>query len=230
VRVLVVEDTAKVARLLERGLGEEGFAVDVVTSGTDAIWMIGENEYDAIVLDVRLGDIDGFEVCRRVRAAGCWSPVLMLTALDAIDDRVAGLDAGADDYLTKPFAFSELLARLRALFRRGARPRPTVLTVGDLLMDPAARTVTRGGCRVDLTAKEFAMLELFMRHPDEVVSRMQLLEHAWDFAFDGDPHVVTVYIGYLRDKIDRPFGRTSLETVRAAGYRLRDDRLSASAG
>ena len=229
-RVLVVEDTAKVARLLERGLGEEGFAVDVVTSGTDAIWMIGENEYDAIVLDVRLGDIDGFEVCRRVRAAGCWSPVLMLTALDAIDDRVAGLDAGADDYLTKPFAFSELLARLRALFRRGARPRPTVLTVGDLLMDPAARTVTRGGCRVDLTAKEFAMLELFMRHPDEVVSRMQLLEHAWDFAFDGDPHVVTVYIGYLRDKIDRPFGRTSLETVRAAGYRLRDDRLSASAG
>jgi len=230
VRVLVVEDAVKVARLLERGLVEAGFAVDVVASGEEAVWMATGNEYDGIVLDVRLGDIDGFEVCRRLRSAGRWSPVLMLTARDAVEDRVAGLDAGADDYLTKPFAFAELLARLRALFRRGARPRPATLEVGDLVLDPASRMVRRGERAIDLTTKEFALLEYLMRHRDTVVSRAELLEHGWDFAFDGDPHIVTVYIGYLRDKIDRPFGRTSLETLRAAGYRLRDDRVSAPSG
>jgi len=226
---LVVEDAAKVARLLERGLVEEGFAVDVVCSGEEAVWMATENEYDAIVLDVRLGDLDGFEVCRRLRAAGRWSPVLMLTARDAVEDRVLGLDAGADDYLTKPFAFSELLARLRALFRRGGRPRPALLTVGDLRLDPATRAVRRGDDLIPLTAKEFALLEYFMRHEGEVLSRQALLEHAWDFAFDGDPHIVTVYVGYLRDKIDRPFGRTSLRTVRAAGYLMADDLVAAPA-
>jgi two-component system OmpR family response regulator len=228
-RVLVVEDADKVADLLRRGLEEERFAVDVVSCGLDAVWMATENDYDAVVLDVRLGDIDGFEVCRRLRAAQRWAPVLMLTARDAIDDRVAGLDAGADDYLTKPFAFSELLARLRALFRRGAIPRPTHLTVGDLVLDPATRHVRRADRTIELTAKEFTLLEYLMRHDGEVVSRAQLMEHAWDFAFAGDPHVVTVYVGYLRDKIDRPFGRASLETVRSIGYRLRDDRVPLAA-
>ncbi len=223
-RVLVVEDAEKVARLLERGLVEEGFAVDVTGSGVDALWLARENEYDAVVLDLGLPDLDGVEVCKQLRASRRWVPILMLTARDALDDRIRGLDGGADDYLVKPFAFQELTARLRALFRRGAPPRPAVLTVGDLALDPATQTVTRGATPIDLSAKEFALLAHFMRHPDEVMSRTQLLEHAWDFAFDGDPHIVTVYIGYLRDKIDRPFGRTSLETVRAAGYRLRDER------
>jgi two-component system OmpR family response regulator len=227
--VLVVEDAAKVAGLLKRGLEEEAIAVDVVSSGREAVWMATENDYDAIVLDIRLDDIDGFEVCRRIRDGERWAPVLMLTARDAVEDRVRGLNAGADDYLTKPFAFSELLARLRALFRRGAAPRPAVLRVGDLVLDPVTRRVTRGGVPIDLTAKEFVLLEYFMRHPDEVVSRARCMEHAWDFAFEGDPHVVTVYVGYLRDKIDRPFGRASLETVRAAGYRLRDELVPAPA-
>ncbi len=224
-RVLVVEDAVKVAALLKRGLEEEGLAVDVVSSGEEGVWMATENDYDAIVLDVRLGDIDGFEVCRRMRDAERWAPVLMLTARDAIEDRVLGLDVGADDYLTKPFAFVELLARLRALFRRGAAPRPARLTVGDLVLDPAERKVWRGEQAIILTAKEFVLLEYFMRHEGEVLSRAQLMEHVWDFAFDGDPHVVTVYVGYLRDKIDRPFARSSLETMRAMGYRLHDDRV-----
>ncbi len=225
-RVLIVEDAEKVARLLERGLVEEGFAVDVTGSGVDALWLARENDYDGIVLDIGLPDVDGFEVCQQLRAARRWSPVLMLTARDAVEDRVRGLDCGADDYLVKPFAFAELVARLRALVRRGVPERPTVLTVGDLSLDPAARTVARGTSAVNLSAKEFSLLEYFMRHPGEVLSRAQLIDHAWDFAFDGDPHIVTVYIGYLRDKIDRPFGRASLETVRAAGYRLRDDRAA----
>ena len=228
-RVLVVEDAVKVAGVLKRGLEEEGFAVDVVAEGAEAVWLANENSYDAVVLDVMLPDTDGFEVCRRLRSDGRWVPVLMLTARDAVDDRVRGLDVGADDYLTKPFAFSELLARLRALFRRGSAPRPAMLTVGDLVLDPATRTVHRSGQTITLTAKEFALLEYFMRHEGEVLSRAQLMEHVWDFAFDGDPHVVTVYIGYLRDKIDRPFARRSLETVRAAGYRLRDDRVPSPA-
>ena len=224
-RVLVVEDAVKVAGLIRRGLEEEHLAVDVVLGGSEAVWMATENDYDAIVLDVVLGDIDGFEVCRRLRTAGRWAPVLMLTARDDVEDRVHGLDAGADDYLTKPFDFTELLARLRALFRRGGGPRPVCLPVGDLVLDPSTRSVRRGDHALDLTAKEFALLEYFMRNAGTVLSRRELIEHVWDFAFDGDPHVLTVYVAYLRDKIDRPFGHASLETVRAIGYRLRDDRV-----
>jgi two-component system OmpR family response regulator len=224
VRILVVEDAVKLAGILKRGLEEDGYAVDLVSDGEEAVWMGTENEYDAIVLDVVLGDIDGFEVCRRLREKDRWSPVLMLTARDAVDDRIRGLDAGADDYLTKPFAFPELVARLRALLRRGVRERPAVLAVGDLMLDPATRDVRRGDEQISVTAKEFALLEFFMRHPGEVLTRSQLIEHVWDFAFDGDPHIVNVYVGYLRDKVDRPFGRRSFETVRGMGYRIRDDR------
>jgi two-component system OmpR family response regulator len=229
-RILVVEDAPKLASLLQRGLEEEGYAVDLVATGRDALWMAGENAYDAIVLDIGLEDIDGFEVCAGLRAGELWAPVLMLTARDALADRIRGLDSGADDYLVKPFAFAELVARLRALFRRGPAARPALLQVGDLHLDPATRTVRRDGRIVDLTAKEYSLLEYFMRHQDEPLSRHQLIEHVWDFAFDGDPHVVSVYVGYLRDKIDRPFGRCSLETVRGMGYRIRDDRLSPAAG
>jgi len=220
-RLLVVEDTARMAELLRRGLIEEGHAVDLVANGEEAIWMGTENPYDAIVLDLMLPDADGLEVCRRLRAGGQWAPVLMLTARDALADRVAGLDAGADDYLTKPFSFAELLARLRALRRRGGEPRPSVLAVGDLTLDPAAHEVRRGRTQVALTPKEFALLEELMRHPGQVLSRTHLIEHVWDFAFEGDSNVIEVYIRYLREKIDRPFARRSIETVRGAGYRLR---------
>jgi len=228
VRVLVVEDEVKMAGLLKRGLEEEGYAVDMSGTGQDALWLASENPYDAVVLDVMLPDFDGFEVCRRLRAAGRWSPVLMLTARDAVPDRVSGLDAGADDYLTKPFSFAELLARLRALVRRGATERPPFLAVGDLTLDPATRRVTRTGIPVELTAKEFALLEYFMRHPGEVLSRTRLIEHVWDFAYEGDSNVVDVYVRYLREKVDRPFGTDSIETVRGAGYRLREEPGDAS--
>jgi two-component system OmpR family response regulator len=221
-RILVVEDELKMAGLLKRGLEEEGYAVDVTRTGGDAVWAATENPYDTIVLDVMLPDVDGFEVCRRIRAGGGWAPVLMLTARDAVQDRVAGLDSGADDYLTKPFSFSELLARLRALLRRGSHERPAVLLVGDLSLDPAARRVTRADVAVDLTAKEFALLECFMRRPGEVLTRTRILEHVWDFGYDGDSNVVDVYVRYLREKVDRPFGRDSIETVRGSGYRLRE--------
>jgi two-component system, OmpR family, response regulator len=221
VRVLVVEDDPKMAGLLRRGLVEEGHAADVAGTGDDAIWMAEAVEYDAIVLDVMLPGLDGFEVCRQLRRDGVWSPVLMLTARDAVEDRVAGLDAGADDYLPKPFSFSELLARLRALVRRGAAERPTVVEVGDLRLDPATRRVWRGDTEIHLSAKEFALLEAFARSPDQVLSRDRLLEHAWDFAYEARSNVVDVYVRYLREKIDRPFGRTTLETVRGMGYRLR---------
>jgi two-component system OmpR family response regulator len=221
VRVLVVEDHARMAAVIGRGLREEGYAVDVAATGEDGTWLATENDYDAIVLDVVLPGIDGFETCRRLREAGRWAPVLILTARDAVEDRIRGLDSGADDYLTKPFSFAELLARLRALLRRGVAERPAELRAGDLALDPARRLVQRGGIRVDLTAKEFALLEFLMRHPDEVLSRSQIIEHVWDFAFEGDSNVVDVYIRYLREKIDRPFGRRSIETVRGAGYRLR---------
>jgi two-component system, OmpR family, response regulator len=221
VRVLVVEDSIKMAALLKRGLEEEGYAVDAASTGKEAVWMATENPNDAIVLDVMLPDIDGFEVCRRIRAAGAWSPVLMLTAKDGVEDRVQGLDVGADDYLTKPFAFIELAARLRALVRRGAKQRPSVLRVGDLALDPATRVVRRGSTHVELTAKEFSLLEYLMRHPGEVLSRVQLIEHVWDFAYDGGSNVVDVYVKYLRGKIDRPFRVSSIDTVRGAGYRLR---------
>jgi two-component system, OmpR family, response regulator len=223
VRVLVVEDEVKMAGLLKRGLEEEGYAVDVARDGSEALWLGAENPYDAVILDVMLPDLDGFEVCRRLRSDGRWAPVLMLTARDAVPDRVAGLDAGADDYLTKPFSFTELFARLRALLRRGAGERPAVLRAGDLALDPATRMVTRGGIPVELTAKEFALLEYLLRHPGEALTRTRIIEHVWDFAYDGDSNVVDVYVRYLREKIDRPFDRDSIETVRGTGYRLREE-------
>jgi two-component system OmpR family response regulator len=222
-RVLVVEDELRMASLIRRGLLTEGLAADVAPTGEDALWMAQAHEYDAIVLDVMLPGINGFETCRRLRTDGIWSPVLMLTARDSVDDRVAGLDTGADDYLVKPFAFAELLARLRALARRGDPERPSVLEVGDLRLDPATREVTRGNDEIRLSAKEFALLETFMRRPGEVLSRLHLLEHAWDFAYENRSNVVDVYVRHLRQKIDEPFGRRSLETVRGAGYRLRED-------
>jgi len=224
-RILVIEDEVKMAGLLRRGLVEEGYAVDVASTGMDGLWASAENPYDAIVLDLMLPDMGGLEICRELRRKGRWMPVLMLTARDAIPDRVAGLDAGADDYLTKPFAFSELFARVRALVRRGPSERPSVLRVGDLELDPAARTVARQGTPIDLTAKEFALLELLMRRAGEVLTRTRILEHAWDFAYDGDSNVVDVYIRYLREKVDRPFGRESIETVRGSGYRLQAERV-----
>jgi two-component system OmpR family response regulator len=224
-RVLVVEDEPAMASVLDRGLTENGFAVDVAATGEDAVWLVGEHDYAAIVLDVMLPGIDGFTALGVLRRSGHWAPVLLLTARDSVADRVAGLDSGADDYLTKPFAFPELLARLRALTRRGARERPAVLVVGDLTLDPASRDVARAGVPISLTAREFSLLECFMRQPAQVLSRRQLIEQAWDFAFDSDSNVVDVYVGYLRAKIDRPFGRRSLATVRGAGYRIRDDRV-----
>jgi two-component system, OmpR family, response regulator len=229
VRLLVVEDSMKMAALVKRGLEEEGYAVDVVHDGEQAIWMAQENAYDAIVLDVVLNGAapgaDGFTVCRTLRGADRWSPVLMLTARDAVEDRVRGLDAGADDYLTKPFSFQELLARIRALIRRGTTERPTIVAVGDLVLDPARHEARRGDEPITLTAKEFALLEYFMRRAGQVLDRTHLIEHVWDFAFEGDSNVVDVHVANLRAKIDRPFGRTSLETIRGAGYRLRDETL-----
>ena len=222
-RVLIVEDELKMASLLRRGLVKEGLAADVAGSGEDALWMAKAGDYDAIVLDVMLPGLSGFETCRRLRSSGVWAPVLMLTARDSVEDRVAGLDTGADDYLVKPFAFAELLARLRALARRGEPERPSVLEVGDLSLDPAARRVLRGEVEIGLSAKEFALLETFMRRPGEVLSRLHLLEHAWDFAYENRSNVVDVYLRHLRARIDEPFGRRSLETVRGAGYRLRAD-------
>ena len=219
-RVLIVEDEVKMAGLIRRGMREEGLAADVASKGEDAIWMAGATEYDAIVLDVMLPGIDGFETCRKLRADGVWAPVLMLTARDAVEDRIAGLDGGADDYLTKPFSFAELLARLRALVRRGAIEKPTVLEVGNLRLDPAATRVSRNGKEIKLSAKEFSLLEAFMRRPGNVMSRFQLLEQAWDYSYENRSNIVDVYIRYLREKIDRPFGVESIETVRGAGYRL----------
>jgi two-component system OmpR family response regulator len=223
VRLLIVEDDPKLGGLLLRGLGEHGNAADLTASGEDALWMANAHDYDAIVLDVMLPGIDGFQTCERLRAGGVWAPVLMLTARDAVEDRIAGLDVGADDYLTKPFSIAELRARLRAIVRRGAFERPTVLEVADLRLDPATRRVWRGEVEVALANKELALLELFMRRPGEVLSSYQLLEHAWDMAYDNRSNVVAVHIGRLREKIDRPFGRASIETVRGAGYRLRSD-------
>src|SRR5688500_1591435 len=222
-RILGVEDELKIAGLLRRGLQEEGHAVDLARTGDDGIRVARATEYDAVVLDLMRPGIDGIEVCRRLRDGGVWSPVLMLTARDGVEDRVAGLDAGADDYLPKPFSFAELLARLRALVRRGANERPTVLVAGSLRLDPATRQVWRGDAGIELTAKEFALLETFLRRPGEALSRLDLLEHAWDYAYENRSNVVDVYVGYLRAKIARPFGRHSIETVRGVGYRLRSD-------
>jgi two-component system OmpR family response regulator len=222
-RVLIVEDEAKMAGLIRRGLEREGMAVDAVGEGEEALWRANATEYDAIVLDLMLPGIDGLEVCRRLREAGVWSPILMLTARDAVRDRVAGLDRGADDYLTKPFSYAELLARLRALVRRGHPKRPTVLRVGELRLDPATRQVWRGETEIPLSAKEFALLETFMRRPGEALSRFQLLEHAWDYEYENRSNVVDAYVRLLREKVDRPFGAESIETLRGVGYRLRKD-------
>jgi two-component system, OmpR family, response regulator len=223
VRVLIVEDELKMASVLHRGLRAEGMLADVALKGEDALWMAGSTAYDAIVLDVMLPGMDGFEVCRRLRESGVWAAVLLLTARDAVDDRVVGLDNGADDYLTKPFSFAELLARLRALSRRGPVERPTILSVGDLTLDPATRQVRRGEAPIDLTTKEFLLLEAFMRRAGEVLDRVQLLERGWDYDYENRSNVVDVYVRYLREKIDRPFGVVSLETIRGSGYRLRAD-------
>jgi two-component system OmpR family response regulator len=221
--VLLVEDDVRMAAAVRRALKGAGVVADVAVKGSDALWMVRSAEYDAVVLDVMLPDIDGFETCKRLRADSVWVPIIMLTARDAVDDRVRGLDGGADDYLTKPFSLAELLARLRALVRRGPVERPTVIEVGDLRLDPAGRQVWRGEVEITLSAREFALLEVFMRAPGQVFSQLQLLDAAWDFGYEHRSNVVEVYVRYLRTKIDRPFGVESLETVRGMGYRLRKD-------
>jgi two-component system, OmpR family, response regulator len=222
-RILVVEDEPRMAVMIRRGLERRGHATDLAATGEDARWMAQAVNYEAIVLDVMLPDADGFEVCAALRAAEVWTPVLMLTARDAVEDRVAGLDAGADDYLLKPFSFAELEARLRALLRRAAAERPSVLAAGNLRLDPATRRVTRGRVEIELSPKEFDLLELLLRRAGQAVSRYELLEHAWDFTYDNRSNVIDVHLHRLREKIDRPFGRRSLETVRGVGYRLRED-------
>ena len=219
-RVLLVEDEAKLARLLARGLTERGAVVTIADTGEAALAAVAQAGYDVALLDVRLPDMSGFDVCRRLRDARVWTPVLMLTARTAVADRITGLDSGADDYLGKPFAFEELLARMRALARRGPVPRPTVLQVGDLRLDPASRRVWRGDVEIELSARELALLEALMRRPERALSREQLRAQAWGVTHDSSSNVVDVYVRYLREKIDRPFGVESLRTVRGMGYRL----------
>ena len=225
-RVLIVEDEPRMAQLVQRGLRREGYGADVAASGEDALWMAAATAYDAIVLDIMLPGIDGAATCRRLRADGVWAPVIMLTARDAVEDRVAGLDAGADDYLAKPFSFAELLARLRALTRRGMVERPAILHVGSLTLDPASHRVARGGTPISLSPREFALLELLMRRAGEALSRLDVLDHVWDSAYENRSNVVDVYVNYLREKIDRPFGTDSIETVRGVGYRMRPERAA----
>ncbi len=222
-RVLLIEDEAKMSSLLRRGLREEGLLTDVAATGADGVWAATENDYDAVVLDVMLPDISGFEVCRQIRSANVWAPILMLTARGAVGDRVTGLDAGADDYVVKPFAFDELLARLRALQRRGTVTHPSMLAVGDLRLDPAARRVWRGEHEVTLTAQEFSLLHTMAMRPGRVLSREQLVHLAWDIAYEQRSNVVDVCVRGLRDRVDRPFGRHSVQTVRGVGYRLDKD-------
>jgi len=223
VRVLVVEDEKKVAAAVRRGLEAEGFAVDVALTGTDGLWMATESAYDVIVLDIMLPGMNGFDVCAQVRDAGIWTPILMLTAKDGEYDQAEALDTGADDYLTKPFSFVVLLARIRALLRRSGRSERVIHQAGDLSLDPATHRCTRDGVDVQLTAREFAVLEFLIRRRGEVVSKAEILDNVWDFAFDGDPNIVEVYIRHLRTKIDEPFGRQAIRTIRGAGYRLDSD-------
>jgi two-component system, OmpR family, response regulator len=228
VRLLVVEDADRLRALVAQRLREDGYAVDQAGTGEGAIELATATRYDAIVLDLRLPDTDGMAVCERLRRAGCWAPVLMLTARDALVDRVAGLDAGADDYMTKPFQFPELLARLRALVRRGSAERPAELVAGDLRLDPAGRSVRRAGTPIELTAKEFALLEYLMRHRGVAISRDRLIDAVWDGSYSGGSNIVDVYVGRLRDKVDRPFGGSTLTTVRGVGYRLQSDARPAT--
>jgi two-component system OmpR family response regulator len=219
-RVLVVEDEKRLAEGLKRGLEAEGFAVDVASTGTDGLWMATENDYSVILLDIMLPGMSGYRVCERLRADANWTPVLMLTAKDGEWDQVEALDTGADDYLTKPFSFAILLARIRALIRRGSAERPAVLEAGDIRLDPSTRKVTRGGATIDVTAREFAVLEYLMRRKGDVVSKRDIIDNVWDDDFDGEQNIVEVYVGHLRNKLDRPFGRNAIETLRGAGYRL----------
>jgi len=223
VRLLIVEDEVRLAAALQRGLATEGFAVDVAHDGVTGLELAGAGGYDAVVLDVMLPGLSGYRVCQELRAAQNWVPVLMLSAKDGEYDQADGLDVGADDYLTKPFSFVVLVARLRALIRRGAPPRPAVLAAGDLTLDPAARRVARGEAEIALTAREFAVLEYLLRRAGEVVPKLDIIQHVWDANYEGDPNVVEVYVGYLRRKIDAPFGRQALRTVRGAGYQLAAD-------
>lgn len=222
-RILVVDDDDLLARAIARGLVAEGFAVDVTGKGDEAVWLATENPYDAIVLDLMLPGLDGHQVCEQLRAAGNETPILMLTAKVGARDEVHALDSGADDFLTKPFSFMVLLARLRALVRRGAGRRSPVLRVGDLRLDPARHDVRRGDTPIDLTPRQFALLEYLMRRAGEVVSKREIVEHVWDFAFDGPHNIVEVYVRQLRERVDRPFGRASIQTVRLVGYRLAED-------
>jgi DNA-binding response OmpR family regulator len=219
-RILVVEDDKLVARAVRRGLEAEGYAVDVALDGTEGAWLAAENEYDALVLDVMLPGLPGDQLCAQLREAGDWTPILMLTARSLPEEEARALDAGADDFLAKPFSYLVLVARLRALLRRGGRERPAVLEVGDLRLDPAQHQVWRGATSVDLTPRQFSLLELLMRRPGEVLSKAAILEHVWDFAYEGDPNIVEVYVRQLRQRIDIPFDRASLQTVRLVGYRL----------
>jgi DNA-binding response OmpR family regulator len=223
-RVLVVDDDTRLLRTLRRGFEADGFAVDTAADGVEAEWLATENAYDVLVLDVMLPGIDGVQLCARLRRAGVWTPVLVLTARSESEDVVRALDTGADDFLAKPFSFMVLAARLRALMRRGGQERPAILYVGDLRLDPALHRVWRGEAAVTVTPRQFSLLEFLMRHPEEVVSKSTILEHVWDFAYDGHPNIVEVYVRQLRQRIDEPFGRMSLQTVRLVGYRLVDDR------
>jgi two-component system OmpR family response regulator len=223
VRVLVVEDEVSLAEGLKRGLERDGFAVDVASDGNDGLWMARDGRYDAIVLDILLPGMNGFRVCAELRKANVWTPILMLTAKDGDLDEAEALDTGADDYVTKPFSYVALVARLRALIRRGAGERPAVLEAGDLRLDPASRKTWRGDVEVSLTSRETALLEFLLRNRGDVVSKLDILDHVWDAAFDGDPNIVEVYVGHLRNKLDRPFGRSAIATVRGAGYRLAAD-------
>jgi len=223
VRVLVVEDEPRLAASLRNGLEAEGFAVDVAPDGGEGLWLAREHTYDVVLLDIMLPVLNGYKVCETLRAEGNWTPIVMLTAKDGDWDQVEALDTGADDYVTKPFHFNVLLARIRSLLRRGSPERPVALTVGDLGFDPATREVTRAGESVRLTTREVSLLEFLMRRAGDVVTKAQILEHVWDYEFEGDPNIVEVYVGRLRRKVDRPFGRSDIETLRGAGYRLRAD-------
>jgi DNA-binding response OmpR family regulator len=223
VRILVIEDDKHLARAISRGLEAEGFAVDVALDGTDGLWRAQENEYDAIVLDIMLPGLNGYRVCAELREAGNWTPILMLTAKDGELDEAEALDTGADDFLSKPFSYVVLVARLRALLRRGRRERPAVLTAGDLRLDPAAHRVWRGSTEVALTPRQFSLLEFLMTRAGEATSKTEILEHVWDFAYDGDPNIVEVYVRHLRRRIDEPFGRNAIQTLRLVGYRLDPD-------